>query len=49
VPTTENIARDIWRRLDPVLAAQGRRLHNVRVWETDDLYVDYFGESPCSA
>jgi 6-pyruvoyltetrahydropterin/6-carboxytetrahydropterin synthase len=49
VPTTENIARDIWRRLDPVLAEQGRRLHNVRVWETDDLYVDYFGESPCSA
>jgi 6-pyruvoyltetrahydropterin/6-carboxytetrahydropterin synthase len=49
VPTTENIARDIWSRLDPVLASQGRHLHAVRVWETDDLYVDYFGEPACSA
>ena len=49
VPTTENIARDIWRRLDPVLGAQGQHLHAIRLWETDDLYVDYFGEPPCSA
>ena len=27
----------------------GRRLHSVRVYETPDLYVDYFGEQPCSA
>ena len=30
-------------------AASGRRLHAVRVYETPDLYVDYFGEQPCSA
>jgi len=53
VPTTENIARDIWRRLQPDLSSGGARLFAVRVYETPDLYVDYFGEEdreePCSA
>ena len=44
VPTTENIARDIWRRLEPHLNDGRRQLHAVRVYETHDLYVDYFGE-----
>ncbi len=41
VPTPENIAVDIWRRLKPHLAS----LHAVRVYETDDLFVDYFGDA----
>jgi 6-pyruvoyltetrahydropterin/6-carboxytetrahydropterin synthase len=54
VPTTENIARDIWRRLEPRLNDARKTLHAVRVYETPDLYVDYFGEplfgdKPCSA
>jgi 6-pyruvoyltetrahydropterin/6-carboxytetrahydropterin synthase len=49
VPTTENIARDIWQRLQPHLTAGGRRLREVRVYETPDLYVEYCGEQPCSA
>lgn len=49
VPTTENIALDIWRRLEPSLSDGRRKLHAVRVYETADLYVDYFGEPPCSA
>ena len=49
VPTTENIARDIWQRLAPDLSAGSARLFAVRVYETPDLYVDYFGEEPCSA
>jgi 6-pyruvoyltetrahydropterin/6-carboxytetrahydropterin synthase len=49
VPTTENIARDIWRRLEPHLSDGRHALHSVRVYETPDLYVDYFGEEPCSA
>ena len=48
VPTTENIARDIWRRLEPHLHTERHRLHVIRVYETPDLYVDYFGEAPCS-
>ncbi|HEY2017730.1 MAG TPA: 6-carboxytetrahydropterin synthase [Bryobacteraceae bacterium] len=49
VPTTENIARDIWQRLEPHLSSEKSQLHSVRVYETADLYVDYFGEQPCSA
>ena len=48
IPTPENIARDIWRRIEPHFAGRGR-LHSVRLYETPDLYVDYFGEPPCSA
>ena len=46
VPTTENIAMDIWRRLDPHLNHGRGKLHAVRVYETHDLYVDYFGDQP---
>jgi len=49
VPTTENIARDIWRRLEARLTDGQKKLHAVRVYETPDLYVDYFGEPACSA
>jgi 6-pyruvoyltetrahydropterin/6-carboxytetrahydropterin synthase len=44
VPTAENIAKDIWRRLAPRIDANGRRLRSVRLYETPDLYVDYSGE-----
>ena len=47
VPTTENIAIEIWRRLEPRLKTTAARLKNVRLYETHDLYVDYGGE-PCS-
>ena len=49
VPTTENIAREIWRRLEPHLRGERGRLHSVRLYETPDLFVDYFGDQPCSA
>src|SRR6266545_3011632 len=42
-PTTENIAVDIWNRLQPHLNDSRGKLHAVRVYATDDLYVDYFG------
>jgi 6-pyruvoyltetrahydropterin/6-carboxytetrahydropterin synthase len=41
-PTTENIAITIWRLLAPKLT-QGK-LHRIRVYETPDLFVDYFGD-----
>lgn len=49
VPTVENIAGDIWRRLAPHVSNGRARLHSVRVYETPDLYVDYFGDQTCSA
>jgi 6-pyruvoyltetrahydropterin/6-carboxytetrahydropterin synthase len=42
IPTTENIAVEIWKRLAPKLPSG--RLHRIRVYETQDLYVDYYGE-----
>ena len=43
VPTPENIAREIWNRLEPALRLPAARLHNVRLYETDELYVEYAG------
>jgi 6-pyruvoyltetrahydropterin/6-carboxytetrahydropterin synthase len=40
VPTAENVAREIWRRLEPHLATATTRLARVRLFETEDLYVD---------
>jgi 6-pyruvoyltetrahydropterin/6-carboxytetrahydropterin synthase len=44
VPTTENVAQEIWRRLQPHFESSPARLNNVRLYETEDLYVDYAGE-----
>jgi 6-pyruvoyltetrahydropterin/6-carboxytetrahydropterin synthase len=53
VPTAENIAVEIWNRLVPYFkdgSGDGSdngsaRLSNVRLYETEDLYVDYAGPS----
>jgi len=47
VPTSENIAIEIWRRLRPRIDRAGVKLRNVRLYETADLFVDYGGE-PCA-
>ncbi len=44
VPTIENITIDIWRRLEPLFEGARGKLHQVRVYETSDLYADYFGD-----
>jgi len=49
IPTAENIARDIWLRLEPRLSRPGRKLKLVRLYETPDLHVDYWGDETCSA
>jgi len=43
IPTTENLAIAIWQRLESRLQQQAR-LHRVRVYETPDLFVDFYGE-----
>jgi 6-pyruvoyltetrahydropterin/6-carboxytetrahydropterin synthase len=45
VPTAENIAIDIWNRLAAHIVTVGGQLQGIRVYETADLYVDYFGEA----
>lgn len=43
MPTTENIAIAIWRRLEGKIP--GAKLVKVRVYEMEDLYADYLGEA----
>ena len=45
VPTPENIVVDIWRRMEKVVDDEHHKLHHIRLWETPDLCVDYFGSS----
>ena len=42
IPTTENIAIEIWRRLAGKIVAG--RLYRVRLFENPELFVDYYGE-----
>ncbi len=41
-PTTENIAIAVWQRVVP--SFQAAQLHRVRVYETPDLFADYYGD-----
>src|SRR5437879_4166245 len=43
IPTTENLAIVIWKRLQPRL--QVAKLHRVRVYESQDLFADFYGEA----
>lgn len=42
MPTTENIAIAVWKRLEGKI--RGTRLHRVRIYEMPDLFADYYGE-----
>ncbi len=42
IPTTENMAVAIWRRLDGKIP--NAKLHRVRVYETPDLFADFYGD-----
>jgi 6-pyruvoyltetrahydropterin/6-carboxytetrahydropterin synthase len=43
VPTVENVAVEIWRRLQPHFGGKAK-LANIRLYETEDLFVDYAGQ-----
>jgi len=43
VPTSENVVREIWRRLQPRFASPQAHLHSIRLYETEQIYVDYAG------
>ncbi len=43
VPTTENLAMEIWKRMDARIQRKGVRLRNVRLYETPDIFVEYEG------
>jgi 6-pyruvoyltetrahydropterin/6-carboxytetrahydropterin synthase len=41
-PTTENLVMLFWKQLEPHL--QGCRLHAIKLYETENIYAEYFGE-----
>lgn len=41
--TAENIVVSCWGRLAPALNVNGARLSHLRLWETENNYVDYDG------
>ena len=45
VPTTANLAQEIWRRLAPRFSSGECNLARLRLYETQDLYVDIFQDS----
>jgi len=42
--STENLARGIWKELDPYIREIGVELHSVKIQETENNSVEYFGE-----
>ena len=43
IPTTENLAVEIWKRLNPHFCSGPAKLDSIRLYETDDIFVDYRG------
>lgn len=43
MPTTENVAIAIWEQLEEHVKQLGGMLHCIKLYETDNNYVEYFG------
>ncbi len=43
IVSTENLAREIWNILDPKIRELGASMHCIKVVETENNYVEYFG------
>jgi 6-pyruvoyltetrahydropterin/6-carboxytetrahydropterin synthase len=44
IPTTENLARVAWNRLEPAIPAAGSaKLSAIRVYETPEIFAEYRG------
>ena len=41
--STENLAKAIWEQLEPHVRDLGAELHCIKVIETENNYVEYFG------
>ena len=43
VATTENLAIGIWNELEESIRAEGALLHCIRIEETENNYIEYYG------
>ncbi|MGZ4034974.1 MAG: 6-pyruvoyl trahydropterin synthase family protein [Bacteroidia bacterium] len=44
MPSTENVAIAIWKELSPHVNKLDCKLHCIKLYETENNYVEYFGE-----
>jgi 6-pyruvoyltetrahydropterin/6-carboxytetrahydropterin synthase len=44
MPSTENLAIKIWEQLELSILRNGSKLHSIKLFETENNYVEYFGE-----
>ncbi|MBL0328476.1 MAG: 6-carboxytetrahydropterin synthase [Bacteroidetes bacterium] len=44
MPSTENVAIAIWKELVPHVNAMDCKLHSIKLFETENNFVEYFGE-----
>ena len=44
MPSTEILAMEIWKQIESDISKNAGKLHCVKVCETDNNYVEYFGE-----
>ena len=44
MPSTENLAMKIWEQLVNIIQSNGCELHSIKLYETENNYVEYFGE-----
>jgi 6-pyruvoyltetrahydropterin/6-carboxytetrahydropterin synthase len=43
IPTTENLAMAIWDEMKPSIEKEGVSLHSIRIEETENNSVEYYG------
>ena len=41
--STENLAIAIWKQLVPIINTNDRQLHSIKLFETENNFVEYFG------
>lgn len=44
LPSAENVAMAFWKVLDPHIVKAGCKLHSIKLQETENNFVEYFGE-----
>lgn len=44
MPTIENFAIAVWQEIEEPVSQLGGKLHSVRIHETENNFVEYFGE-----
>lgn len=44
IASTENLAIEIWKILEKQVSSLGVQLHSVRIEETENNFIEYFGE-----